>query len=47
MFSTRFQRPVILTSHAKIRMEERNISEIMLLEAHVVVKTVMHHFTVL
>lgn len=83
MFSIRFQRPVILTSHAKIRMDERKISETMLLEVidcgetrykdarhlwaykefperhdnllcavlvleeHVVVKTVMHHFTVL
>jgi hypothetical protein len=83
MFSTRFQRPVLISSHAKIRMVERNISEAMLLEVidsgdarykdatHlwafkefperrdnllcavlvledcVVVKTVMHHFTVL
>lgn len=83
MFSTRFQRPVIISSHAKIRMIERNINEAMLLEVidsgatrykdethlwtfkefperHdnllcavlvledcVVVKTVMHHFTVL
>jgi len=83
MFSIRFQRPVVVASHAKIRMIERDISEAMLLEvidsgdtrykdaAHlwafkefperhdnllcavlvlencVVVKTVMHHFTVL
>lgn len=83
MFSIRFQRPVVVSSHAKIRMTERDISEVMLLEVidsgdarykdathlwafkefperHdnllcavlvledcVVVKTVMHHFTVL
>lgn len=83
MFSTRFQRSIIASSHAKIRMAERGISEAMLLEVidtgetrykdithlwvfkefperHdnllcavlvledcVVVKTVMHHFTVL
>ena len=83
MFSIRFQRLVIISSHAKIRMDERDISEAMLLEVidsgearfkdethlwafkefperHdnllcavlvledcVVVKTVMHHFTVL
>lgn len=32
MFSTRFQRPVLITSHAKIRMAERDINEAMLLE---------------
>jgi hypothetical protein len=83
MFSTRFQCPVLISSHAKIRMVERDISEAILLEVidsgearykdkthlwafkefperHdnllcavlvledcVVVKTVMHHFTVL
>ena len=83
MFSTRFNRPVVVSSHAKIRMTERDISEAMLLEVidsgearykdathlwafkefperhdnllcavlvledRVVVKTVMHHFTVL
>lgn len=83
MFSTRFQRLVVISGHAKIRMAERDISEAMLLEvidsgetrykdsSHlwafkefparhdnllcavlvledcVVVKTVMHHFTVL
>lgn len=83
MFSTRFQRPVVISGHAKIRMIERDLSEVMLLEVidsgetrykdpthlwafkefparHdnllcavlvledcVVVKTVMHHFTVL
>ncbi len=83
MFSQRFQRPVVVSTHAKIRMAEREISDTMLLEVidsgetrykdtthlwafkefparHdnllcavlvledcVVVKTVMHHFTVL
>lgn len=83
MFSTRFQCTVVISNHAKIRMNERDISEAMLLEvidsgetrykdaSHlwafkefperhdnllcavlvledcVVVKTVMHHFTVL
>ena len=83
MFSTRFQRTVLISTHARIRMTERDISETMLLEVidsgeerykdathlwaykefperHdnllcavlvledcVVVKTVMHHFTVL
>ena len=83
MFSARFNRPVVISSHAKIRMTERDISEAMLLEVidsgearykdtthlwvfkefpmrqdnlvcavliledYVVVKTVMHHFTVL
>lgn len=83
MFSNRFQRPIIISSHAKIRMVERGISEIMLLEVidsgdtrykdsthlwafkefperhdnllcavlvledRVIVKTVMHHFSVL
>lgn len=83
MFSNRFQRPIVISSHAKIRMTEREISEAMLLEVidfgdtrykdtthlwafkefperHdnllcavliledcVVVKTVMHHFSVL
>jgi hypothetical protein len=32
MFSTRFQRLVIISSHAKIRMVERDINEAMLLE---------------
>ena len=83
MFSNRFNRPIILSTHAKIRMVEREISEAMLLEVidsgdtrykdtthlwafkefpewHVnllcavpiledcvIVKTVMHHFSVL
>ena len=83
MFSNRFQRLVVISSHAKIRMDERDISEAMLLEVidsgdtrykdathlwafkefperhdnllcavliledRVVVKTVMHHFSVL
>lgn len=83
MFSTRFQRLVVLSTHAKMRMVEREISEEMLLEVidfgdtrykdanhlwafrafperhdnllcavlvledKVVVKTVMHHFSVL
>jgi hypothetical protein len=83
MFSQRFQRSVVISAHARIRMEEREISDTMLLEVidsgetrykdtthlwafkefptrHdnllcavlvledcVVVKTVMHHFTVL
>ena len=32
MFSTRFQRPILLTRHARIRMEERGVSDEMLLE---------------
>ena len=32
MFSTRFQRLVAISDHAKIRMIERNLSEAMLLE---------------
>lgn len=32
MFSNRFQRLVVISSHAKIRMTERDISEEMLLE---------------
>jgi len=32
MFSDRFQRPVVISDHAKIRMAERGISEAMLLE---------------
>ncbi len=83
MFSERFQRLVIISAHARIRMSERGISETMLLEvvdtgdtrykdaSHlwtfkefperhdnllcavlvledcVIVKTVMHHFSVL
>jgi hypothetical protein len=83
MFSNRFQRTIVISSHAKIRMIEREISEAMLLEVidygdtrykdpnhlwafkefperhdnllcavlvledRVVVKTVMHHFSVL
>jgi hypothetical protein len=83
MYSVRFQRPVVVSGHAKIRMVERDISEAMLLEVidfgetrykdethlwafkefperhdnllcavlvledRVVVKTVMHHFTLL
>jgi Domain of unknown function (DUF4258) len=82
MFSLRFNRPVVISTHARIRMAERNIGEDMLLEIldsgearykdathlwmfkafparndnllcavliledQVVVKTVMHHFTV-
>ena len=83
MFSNRFNRPIIISTHAKIRMVEREISEAMLLEVidsgdtrykdtthlwafkefperHdnllcavliledcVIVKTVMHHFSIL
>ena len=83
MFSIRFDRPVIVTGHPRIRMTERDISDAMLLEvtdsgetryrdsSHlwafkdfperhdnlicavviledaVVVKTVMHHFSIL
>ena len=83
MFSNRFQRPIVISSHAKIRMVEREISEAMLLEVidsgdtrykdtthlwafkefperhdnllcavlvledRVIVKTVMHHFSVM
>lgn len=83
MFSIRFQRLVVVSTHAKMRMAERNVSSAMLLEVidsgearykdathlwafkefparHdnllcavlvledcVVVKTVMHHFSVL
>ena len=83
MFSNRFQRPIVISSHARMRMAERDISEAMLLdvidsgntrykdathlwaykefperhdnllcavlvlEDQVVVKTVMHHFSVL
>ncbi|OGS81891.1 MAG: hypothetical protein A2061_07765, partial [Gallionellales bacterium GWA2_59_43] len=32
MFSARFQLPVVISAHAKIRMVERDISEAMLLE---------------
>jgi hypothetical protein len=32
MYSQRFNRSIILTKHAKIRMQERNISEVELLE---------------
>lgn len=32
MFSIRFQLPVVISTHAKIRMVERDISEVMLLE---------------
>jgi hypothetical protein len=83
MFSIRFQRSVIITRHARIRMSERDIPDAMLLEVidcgetryrddthlwafkdfperndnllcavvvledAVVVKTVMHHFSIL
>ncbi len=83
MFSIRFQRKIVVSDHAKIRMIERDISDVILLEVidsgevrykddthlwafkeypvrHdnllcavlvledcIVVKTVMHHFTVL
>lgn len=83
MFSNRFQRRIVISTHAKMRMVEREINEVMLLEVidfgdmrykdathlwafkdfperHdnlicavliledcVVVKTVMHHFSVL
>ena len=83
MFSNRFQRPIVISSHARMRMVERDVSEAMLLEVidsgdtrykdathlwafkefperhdnllcavlvledQVIVKTVMHHFTVL
>ena len=82
MNSKRFNRPIVITSHARLRMIERNISETMLvdivdtgitkysdeshlwvfkhyadradnlicavlvLEDSVIVKTVMHHFSV-
>lgn len=42
-----FQGHIVISSHAKIRMVEREISEAMLLEDRVIVKTVMHHFSVL
>lgn len=81
MHSRRFDRPIILTRHARLRMDERNISEaellsvidtgetrykdaihlwafkhiaeradnlvcaVLVLEDAVVVKTVMHHFS--
>ncbi|MDD2989210.1 MAG: DUF4258 domain-containing protein [Zoogloea sp.] len=81
MHSHRFDRPIILTRHARLRMDERNISEaellsvidtgetrykdavhlwafkhiaeradnlvcaVLVLEDAVVVKTVMHHFS--
>ncbi|MBL0284581.1 MAG: DUF4258 domain-containing protein [Zoogloea sp.] len=81
MHSRRFDRPIILTRHARLRMDERNISEaellavidtgetrykdashlwafkhiaeradnlvcaVLVLEDSVVVKTVMHHFS--
>lgn len=32
MFSTRFQRPVLISNHARIRIAERDISEAMLLD---------------
>ena len=32
MYSNRFQRPIVISNHAKIRMTEREISEAMLLE---------------
>ena len=32
MFSNRFQLPVVISGHAKIRMAERDVSEAMLLE---------------
>lgn len=32
MYSNRFQCPIVISSHAKIRMDEREISEAMLLE---------------
>lgn len=32
MFSNRFQRHVVISAHAQIRMKERDISEVMLLE---------------
>ena len=32
MFSTRFKLPVVLTTHAKLRMIERQIDEVLLLE---------------
>jgi hypothetical protein len=83
MFSIRFQRPIVVTGHARLRMVERNVSDAMLLEVidlgetryrdethlsafkdfperndnlvcavvvlekAVIVKTVMHHFSIL
>lgn len=32
MFSTRFQRAVVITRHARVRMEERGIDEACLLD---------------
>lgn len=32
MFSARFQRPIVVTAHARKRMEERSISEALLVE---------------
>ena len=32
MFSDRFLRPIVISTHAEIRMKERGISEAMLLE---------------
>lgn len=48
MYSTRFQRPVSLTRHALKRMAGRTdnlICAVLVLEGAVVVKTVMHDFT--
>ena len=32
MFSIRFQRSIVITGHARLRMVERNVSDAMLLE---------------
>ena len=37
MHSLRFNLPVVLTEHARLRMAERNVDA-------VVVKTIMHHW---
>jgi hypothetical protein len=47
MFSIRFQRIVVVTRHARERMTERSVSDAMLLEDAVIVKTVMHHFSLM
>jgi hypothetical protein len=83
MYSARFQRPIVITHHVRLRMVEREISDAMLLEVvdsgetryrdenhlwafkdfperndnlvcavvvlenAVIVKTVMHHFSIL
>jgi len=45
MLSVRFRRTVVVTRHARMRMAERQIQVV--LEQTLVVKTVMHHFSIL